>query len=565
MKILLTAVNAKYIHSNLAVYSLRAYAKEYVSDIEIAEYTINQTKEEILKNIYLQQPDVLCFSCYIWNISIIEQIAAEFHKLCPKVPVWMGGPEVSYETEAFLNAHPYVTGVIVGEGEKSFAGLCRAYEQGNADEEGLAGQRGLVFRSKKDGRLHRTLPQEALDMSRIPFVYSDMSDFEHKIIYYESSRGCPFCCSYCLSSVDKKLRFRSMDLVREELAFFIEKEVPQVKFVDRTFNCDSRRAMEIWSFLKEHDKGKTNFHFEIAADLITEEELALLATLRPGLIQLEIGVQTTNPATIEEIHRHMDLAKVKQVVRQIKKGRNIHQHLDLIAGLPLEDYPTFRQSFDEIYELKPDQLQLGFLKVLKGSYMYEHREEYQVIATAYPPYEVLATKWLRYDEVLSIKLVEQMLEIYYNSGQYMRSILLLEESFESAFDMFLALGEYYEKKGYASMNHTRNRRMEILLEFVAEQSSSTAEYNERMREAAVYDIYARENAKSRPAFADDMQEWKQITREYCKKGKLSHLERFYYEQSGERLKEPYYILFDYEQRDLIDHQAMTVRIKEKQE
>lgn len=565
MKILLTAVNAKYIHSNLAVYSLRAYAKEYASDIEIAEYTINQTKEEILKNIYMQQPDVLCFSCYIWNISIIEQIAAEFHKLCPKVPVWMGGPEVSYETEAFLNAHPYVTGVIVGEGEKSFAGLCRAYEQGNADEEGLAGQRGLVFRSKKDGRLHRTLPQEALDMSQIPFVYSDMSDFEHKIIYYESSRGCPFCCSYCLSSVDKKLRLRSMDLVREELAFFIEKEVPQVKFVDRTFNCDSRRAMEIWSFLKEHDKGKTNFHFEIAADLITEEELVLLATLRPGLIQLEIGVQTTNPATIEEIHRHMDLAKVKQVVRQIKKGRNIHQHLDLIAGLPLEDYPTFRQSFDEIYELKPDQLQLGFLKVLKGSYMYEHREEYQVIATAYPPYEVLATKWLRYDEVLSIKLVEQMLEIYYNSGQYMRSILLLEESFESAFDMFLALGEYYEKKGYASMNHTRNRRMEILLEFVAEQSGSTAEYNERMREAAVYDIYARENAKSRPAFADDMQEWKQVTREYCKKGKLSHLERFYYESSGERQEEPYYILFDYEQRDLIDHQAMTVRIKEKQE
>lgn len=565
MKILLTAVNAKYIHSNLAVYSLRAYAKEYASDIEIAEYTINQTKEEILKNIYMQQPDVLCFSCYIWNISIIEQIAAEFHKLCPKVPIWMGGPEVSYETEAFLNAHPYVTGVIVGEGEKSFAGLCRAYEQGNADEEGLAGQRGLVFCSGKDGRLHRTLPQEALDMSQIPFVYSDMSDFEHKIIYYESSRGCPFCCSYCLSSVDKKLRFRSMDLVRKELAFFIEKEVPQVKFVDRTFNCDSRRAMEIWRFLKEHDKGKTNFHFEIAADLITEEELALLATLRPGLIQLEIGVQTTNPATIEEIHRHMDLAKVKQVVRQIKKGRNIHQHLDLIAGLPLEDYPAFRQSFDEIYELKPDQLQLGFLKVLKGSYMYEHREEYQVIATAYPPYEVLATKWLCYDEVLSIKLVEQMLEIYYNSGQYMRSILLLEESFESAFDMFLALGEYYEKKGYASMNHTRNRRMEILLEFVAEQSGSTAEYSERMREAAVYDIYARENAKSRPAFADDMQEWKQVMREYCKKGKLSHLERFYYELSGERQEEPYYILFDYEQRDLIDHQAKTVRIKEKQE
>lgn len=566
MKILLAAVNAKYIHSNLAVYSLRAYAKEYAEDIEIAEFTINQRTEEILREVYQRRPDVLCFSCYIWNISIIEEIAEEFHKLCPAVPVWMGGPEVSYETEAFLESHPYVTGVMIGEGEKIFSNLCGFYlKEGRKNLQELREIRGIHYRKKAgDKELEKTLPEEVLDMSCIPFAYSDLSDFKNKIIYYESSRGCPFRCSYCLSSVDKSLRFRSMELVKKELAFFIEMEVPQVKFVDRTFNCDSSRAMEIWSYIKECDRGVTNFHFEVAADLMTEEELAFLATLRPGLIQLEIGVQTTNPATIEEIHRSMDLTKVKQVVKRISKGKNIHQHLDLIAGLPMEDYETFGKSFDEIYALKPEQLQLGFLKVLKGSYMYEHREEYEVIYTSGPPYEVLATKWLSYEEILKIKQVEQMLEVYYNSGQYTHSILLLEECFDSAFDMFGRIGEYYERKGYFSMNHTRNRRMEILLEFAAECSEISGDKQERLRESAVYDIYARENAKSRPVFADNMQEWKNMTRTYCRKGKLSHLERFRYEMSGEKCVQPYYILFDYEQRNPLDYQAKTVRIEEKQ-
>ena len=568
MNILLTAVNAKYIHSNLAVYSLRAYTEEFSGQIGLAEFTINQKTEYILQEIYKRKPDVLCFSCYIWNVSLVEEVAEEFHKLRPDVPIWAGGPEVSYEVFDFLEHHPYITGVMIGEGEKIFSNLCRHYLEGK-EAPGLAEIPGIAYRTSSG--IMENEPEAVLDMSTIPFAYRDMEDFKHKIIYYETSRGCPFRCSYCLSSVEKKLRFRDMELVKRELEFFIEQEVPQVKFVDRTFNCDSGHAMEIWRFIREKDRGITNFHFEVAADLMTEEELDFISTLRPGLIQLEIGVQTTNPATIEEIHRRMDLDRVKQVVRRIQSGKNVHQHLDLIAGLPFEDYKTFGRSFDEIYALKPEQLQLGFLKVLKGSYMYEHQAEYEVVHTSRPPYEVLKTKWLTYEEVQKIKQVEEMLEVYYNSGQYQRSIRLLEESFDSAFDMFGKLGAYYERQGYFFLNHTRNRRMEILLEFakeLLEPESMGAEARikmERMWEAAVFDIYARENAKTRPVFAPDVQEWKLLTRRYCKKGKLSHLERFWYEETGEKRHKPYYLLFDYEDRSPLDHQAKVTRIEEAEE
>lgn len=600
MKILLIAVNAKYIHSNLAVYSLRAYAEEFAEHIELAEFTINQKTESILQEIYKRKPDILCFSCYIWNISVVEELAEEFHKLRPDVPIWVGGPEVSFEVEAFLEQHPYMKGVMMGEGEKIFFNLCQHYlgretkmdaagdcreaakQEGDEEEMGLSRIPGIAYRTSAGIRVQ--VPETVLDMSDIPFAYQEMEDFEHKIIYYETSRGCPFQCSYCLSSVEKKLRFRDMELVKRELEFFIEQEVPQVKFVDRTFNCDSAHALEIWRFIKEKDRGITNFHFEVAADLMTEEELDFIAALRPGLIQLEIGVQTTNPVTIEEIHRRMDLERVKKVVRRIQAGKNIHQHLDLIAGLPFEDCQTFGKSFDEIYALKPEQLQLGFLKVLKGSYMYEHQEEYEIVHTSRPPYEVMQTKWLTYEDVQSIKRVEEMLEVYYNSGQYQKSIRLLEEGFDSAFHMFEELGEYYERKGYLLLHHTRNRRMEILLEFAEEILLTDGRQNgsgqeevlseletvmqtkmERIREAAVYDIYARENAKTRPAFAEDMQEWKQLSRRYCKKGKLSHLERFWYEEDGRKREKPYYILFDYQDRSPLDHQALAAKIEEAEE
>ena len=566
MKIFLTAINAKYIHSNLAVYSLRAYAKDYQEQIAIGEYTINNRVDYILEQIYKAKPDVLCFSCYIWNMDYVEELITEYHKLCPKVPIWVGGPEVSYEVETFLAEHPQVTGVMIGEGERTFEQLCWYYvnQAGSLDE-----IRGIAFRNQDSGKTVFTLPQEPMNMSDIPFCYDHIENFENRIIYYESSRGCPFNCSYCLSSIDKKLRFRDIELVKKELAFFIEKKVPQVKFVDRTFNCRHDHAMEIWRFVKEHDNGITNFHFEISADLLNEEELALIHDMRPGLIQLEIGVQSTNETTIREIHRTMKLELLKDIVRKIQSGENIHEHLDLIAGLPYEDYATFAKSFDEIYALKPNQLQLGFLKVLKGSYMYEHAAEYEIVYHAKTPYEVMKTKWLSFDDVLKIKQVEEMLEVYYNSGQFEITMKVMEPLFDSAFAMFQELGVFYEEQGYFGMSHSRIRRAEILLEFMREQKSEDAVL-QMLEESLTFDLYYRENCKSRPSWAPSPAEFKEQTRYYCKNGVKSHVEPFHYrfpEKSKKalneiptRLKQPVYMLFDYENRDPLDHQARVTEV-----
>lgn len=566
MKIFLTAINAKYIHSNLAVYSLRAYAKDYQDQIVIGEYTINNRVDYILEQIYKAKPDVLCFSCYIWNMDYVEELITEYHKLCPEVPIWVGGPEVSYEVETFLAEHPQVTGVMIGEGERTFKQLCRYYVNRTGSLEEI---RGIAFRDQDSGKTIFTPVQEPMNMSDIPFCYDHIENFENRIIYYESSRGCPFNCSYCLSSIDKKLRFRDIELVKKELAFFIEKKVPQVKFVDRTFNCRHDHAMEIWRFVKEYDNGITNFHFEISADLLNEEELALIHDMRPGLIQLEIGVQSTNETTIQEIHRTMKLKLLKDIVRKIQGGENIHEHLDLIAGLPYEDYATFAKSFDEIYALKPNQLQLGFLKVLKGSYMYEHAAEYEIVYHEKTPYEVMKTKWLSFDDVLKIKQVEEMLEVYYNSGQFEITMKVMEPLFESAFAMFQEFGAFYEEKGYFGMSHSRIRRAEILLEFMREQKSEDAVL-QMLEESLTFDLYYRENCKSRPFWAPSPAEFKEQTRYYCKNGVKSHVEPFHYrfpEKSKKalneiptRLKQPVYMLFDYENRDPLDHQAHVTEV-----
>lgn len=566
MKIFLTAINAKYIHSNLAVYSLRAYAKAFQEQIEIGEYTINNRVDYILEQIYKAKPDVLCFSCYIWNMGYVEELITEYHKLCPEVPIWVGGPEVSYEVETFLEEHPQVTGVMIGEGERTFQQLCEYYVNQNGTLKEL---NGIAYKDSVSGEVIFTQPQEPMNMSDIPFCYDHIENFENRIIYYESSRGCPFNCSYCLSSIDKKLRFRDTELVKKELAFFIEKKVPQVKFVDRTFNCKHDHAMEIWKFVKEHDNGITNFHFEISADLLNEEELALIHDMRPGLIQLEIGVQSTNEPTIREIHRTMKLELLKDIVRKIQSGGNIHEHLDLIAGLPYEDYATFAKSFDEIYELKPNQLQLGFLKVLKGSYMYEHAAEYEIVYHEKTPYEVMKTKWLSFDDVLKIKQVEEMLEVYYNSGQFEITMKVLELLFDSAFMMFQELGVFYEAKGYFGMSHSRIRRAEILLEFMRERKSSDA-VMQMLEESLTFDLYYRENCKSRPSWAPSPAEFKEQTRYYCKNGAKSHLEPFHYrfpekskkalQEVPKRLEKPVYMLFDYENRDPLDHQACVTEV-----
>ena len=556
MKLLLTAINAKYIHSNLAVYSLKAAAGVYKEQVEIAEFNINNQADYILEEIYKRKPDVLLFSCYIWNLSMIEEVMREFHKLCPDVPIWLGGPEVSFEVEDFLQKHPEVAGIMMGEGEATFRELCGYYE-GHMEREEIL---GIAYR-KEGGSIQINPWRNILDMSTLPFAYDKMADFSNRIIYYESSRGCPFSCSYCLSSVDKKLRFRDLELVKEELQFFIDQKVPQIKFVDRTFNCHHEHAMEIWKYIHEHDNGVTNFHFEVSADLLNEEELALMSQMRPGLIQLEIGVQSTNEVTIKEIKRTMKLERLKEVVEKVKSFGNIHQHLDLIAGLPYEDYATFRKSFDEIYALQPNQLQMGFLKVLKGSYMFEHAKEYGILYHDNPPYEVLSTKWLSYDDVLKMKRIEEMLEVYYNSGQFEITMKVLGSHFASAFDMFQKLGDFYETKGYFGMSHSRIRRCEILMEFLEQEWPMDEEHGDWydcIRQALVFDLYYRENCKSRPAWAIAYEYLKPYVRHYCKNGKMSHVEMFSYDflnGNGAHLDEPVFVLFSYDKRDPLTHQA----------
>ena len=598
MKILLTAINAKYIHSNLAVYSLQAYAAAHGHKIERAEYTINNQLEDILEKIYCQKPDILLFSCYIWNVEYVKELVSEFHKLRPEVPIWVGGPEVSFETERFLKENPAITGIMMGEGERTLTELCEYFEQCEQDAHSLSQNRdearnetagaGMEYEKKSgaftelneemlkkidgisyrrsDGTVAIQPLRSLLPMDELPFCYVNLKDFEHRIIYYESSRGCPFNCSYCLSSVDKKLRFRSLPLVYKELQFFIDAKVPQVKFVDRTFNCQHEHAMGIWKYIKEHDNGITNFHFEISADLLREDELELISDMRPGLIQLEIGVQSTNGDTIREIHRTMRLEEVYRAVNRVKAGKNIHQHLDLIAGLPFEDYQRFQQSFNDIYALHPQQLQLGFLKVLKGSYMYEHAQEYGLVYRSRPPYEVMASKWVSYDEMLEIRLVEEMLELHYNSGQFLTYLAVLEWKYDSTFQMFLDMGHFYREHGYLDCSHSRVRRTEIVQEFA---EIVDPERRDIYREALIFDLYKIEKSKSRPFWAKNVQQDKRQTgkylREHGMEKKYCHFEYFeHINEKGEitEEKDPLWLLFDYENRDSLTNEAALFRIDE---
>ena len=543
MKILLAACNAKYIHSNLAVYDLKAYSSDYDEHVILREYTINQPKDEILKDIYSSGADVVCFSCYIWNISFVRELIRDLVKILPKTAFWAGGPEVSYDAEKFLTEMPEMTGVMVGEGEKTFHDLLEFYIDGKDSLEEIS---GIAYRTG-DKIIHNGW-RELMDLSAIPFVYEHLEKFENRIIYYESSRGCPFSCSYCLSSIDKKLRFRDLELVKKELQFFLDHRVPQVKFVDRTFNCKHEHAMTIWKYILEHDNGVTNFHFEISADLLREEEMELMSQMRPGLIQLEIGVQSTNPETIRAIHRHMDLKKLEHCVNRVHSFRNIHQHLDLIAGLPYEDYDIFHQSFNDVYQMKPDQLQLGFLKVLKGSLMQKEAEGYGIVYKEKEPYEVLSTNWLTYGEVLKLKMVESMVEVYYNSGQFWHTLEYLVPLEKDAFTFYEKLGSFYEKKGYSEISHSRMRRYEILLEYLKEETDVPAEV---AAQKMLYDLYLREKLKKRPAFAPDQKQYETAVWNYRKNNQVSktaHIEVF---ENGT------VILFDYENRDPLSNNAYT--------
>ena len=581
MKVLLTAVNAKYIHSNLAIYSMKAYAEQKGcpgAEIQLAEYTINQQQDGILRGIYEKKPDLLCFSCYIWNISFVRELIRDVKKILPKTRIWVGGPEVSYDAEDFLKEMPQVTGVICGEGEETFAEVVRTYAQWEKQEQEpgkLADVPGIVYRDGE--KLVFTGNRDILNMDELVFPYENLSLFEHKIIYYESSRGCPFSCSYCLSSIDKKLRFRSVFLVKKELQFFLDHQVPQVKFVDRTFNCKKEHAMEIWKYIKEHDNSITNFHFEIAADLLTEEEIGLIAAMRPGLIQLEIGVQSTNERTLQEIRRKTSFQEICKKVRAVAEGENVHQHLDLIAGLPYEDYKSFQKSFCDVYALRPQQLQLGFLKVLKGAYMEEMADAYGCVYKSKEPYEVLKTKWLTYGEISRLKGIEEMTEVYYNSGQFFYTLEALVKEFPDAFTMHEELADFYKRKGYFAVSHARISRYEILREFLQEKGIQYLEFYDQLM---VLDLYARENLKTRPSWAMDLKPYKrQIQAFYAKEEeqpeilkdyqgyqarqmeKMTHLEVFTYNVlEGKPEKGCYPVVFDYKKRNPLTYQGGISRV-----
>ena len=625
MKFLLAAVNAKYIHSNLGVYSLKKYADEKRKqqgtafsgpdwEIEIGEYTINHQMDYILQDIYEKAPDAVGFSCYIWNILYVQELIRDLKKVLPQTEIWLGGPEVSYRAEEFLRKEPSARGVMAGEGEETFFRLLGAAKRQDAGssvwrDEALEQIPGLVFRREagsgsssgpETGEIVKNPPAPLMDLDDIPFVYSDLKGMENRIIYYESSRGCPFSCSYCLSSIDKTVRFRSLDRVKRELAFFLENRVPQVKFVDRTFNCKKSHSMEIWRFIQEHDNGITNFHFEISADLLSEEELSLLSQMRPGLVQLEIGVQTTNPDTIREIRRRMDLGKLESHVRQINGFGNIHQHLDLIAGLPWEGYESFKRSFNQVYAMEPEQLQLGFLKVLSGSYMEERAQDYGLRFRDTPPYEVLATRWLSYGELIRLKGVEEMVEIYYNSGQFRNTVKELQKEFLSPFDMYESLREYYREEGLSAVSHSRNASTTTALpasihwprvnsaisrntttlgkrpqtgvqtsaqtegqteEQAEDRTEEPADRLELYRDLLTEDLYLRENAKSRPSFARDLSPFKEeIKQFFIREGKeprrLTGYEGYDSRQMSrmahmEVMRDGRMLLFDYLCRDAL--------------
>ena len=464
---------------------------------------------------------------------------------------------------------------MCAEGEKTLTELISYYEIGKSQGKSLDGINGIVYQENKT--IHQTPLRDIMNMDDLVFPYEDLKDFEHKIIYYESSRGCPFSCSYCLSSIDKKLRFRSFSLVEKELEFFLAHKVPQVKFVDRTFNCKKSHAMAIWTYIKEHDNGITNFHFEVAADLLTEDEIALIQTMRSGLIQLEIGVQSTNEKTLAEIHRKTDFEEITRKVKAVQKGENVHQHLDLIAGLPYENYESFGHSFNDVYALKPEQLQLGFLKVLKGSYMAEAAEGYGCVHKAKPPYEVLGTRWLSYEEILKLKGVEEMVEVYYNSGQFQKTIRAMEHLFETAFSMYEELADFYEKNGYNEVSHTRIRRYEILQEFLQEKEANLEYFKQLM----IFDLYARENMKTRPQWANDLSAYKMQILDFYKKEeenpelltdyqgyqarqtiKMTHIEVFTYDVINENEeKGAYPVLFDYKKRSPLTNDAKAVFVQ----
>ena len=571
-KIVLASLSAKFIHSSLALRYLTKFndnAKKH--NLTTMEFTINQRLDFIADELFRAKPDVILFSCYIWNVDMLKSLCQLLKKIMPNCIIGFGGPEVSYEAETFLRENKAVDLIMRGEGELVFSQYLDYLDFGTPSS--LYDIKSMTFR---DGdRIVSTMQQEPLDLALLPFPYEeDFRDVENQIIYYESSRGCPYSCGYCLSSIEKGVRFVPLDKVYTALQKFLAHKVRQVKFIDRTFNCKKSHAMGIWRYLAEHDNGVTNFHFEITADLLDQETIAFLHTVRKGLFQFEIGVQSTNPKTIEAINRNVNFEKLSGIVQRIKAGGNIHQHLDLIAGLPHEDYASFARSFNDVYALKPEQLQLGFLKVLKGSMIYNRQHDFSIVYQDTAPYEVLTTHMLPYEDTLKLKAVEEMVETYYNSGKFLNTLEYLVPLYDTPFAFFEQLSQYWIAEKCHYQYQSKIGLCNILWQFA--QQNHAVDLT-KMQWLIKFDLALHEKPKKLPewlvvsnekqyrnqitAFYRDVALVEQYLPHYCGidskvTARQTHLEVF-----GE--VQPVAILFDYEHKDLLQNaQYMMIPLEE---
>ena len=576
MKILLTAINAKFIHSSLAIRSLKAYCPELANNITSIEYTINNSEDYILADIFKQKPDIICFSCYIWNINMVVSLSKNLKKVLPNARIICGGPEVSYESEDFLSSNPDIDIVIRGEGEKTFSQLCHSLV-GNTPWTTI---KGLTFR--KGNKIFSTPPQLPLSMDELPFVYSDFSDLQHRIIYYETQRGCPYNCQFCLSSVEKGVRFLSLEKVYTHLNFFLQNKVKQVKFVDRTFNCNKAHATAIWQYLIDNDNGITNFHMEIEAHIVEDDTINLLSQAREGLFQFEIGIQSTNNDTLAAVKRNPNFELLKERIEKIKSLKNIHIHLDLIAGLPHENYNSFRKSFNDVYALNADQIQLGFLKVLKGSGLRSNSEKYGIVSRHQSPYEILFTKDISFEEMLRLKAIEDIVETYYNSGKALHTAKYTAMLFDTPFDFYETFSIYWENNNHHRVNHNKQELYTIFYEF-CNSNIFTKSKIETIKELLKYDMLLCDNVNSFPNWVNtnESDEFKQAKRKFfntpqniyqylpnlktftpAQISRMCRIEFFSHNpQNVESNEKGVTLLFNYYLRDFSSNHAFTSRIE----
>ena len=545
MKILLTAINTKFVHSNLAVRYLKAFTKDMDYTGKIREFSINDRDEKILEEIIKEKPEVVAFSTYIWNIEIVKRLSDLIKLVDKNIEIIYGGPEVSYDSPNILKE---LNGdyIIEGEGEKTYREFVE-YKLGQREIQSI---RGLHY--KKEEQVYSNGKRPLMNMDELVFPYEENEDLDNKIVYYEGSRGCPFNCKYCLSSTIHGVRFLDIDRVKKELEYFIKKEVRLVKFVDRTFNCNHKFTMAIWEFLINQDTN-TKFHFEISADILKEKEIELLSKAPKDRFQFEVGVQTTNDKVLNKINRFVNFSDIKEKVEELEKVKNIKQHLDLIAGLPDENYESFKKSFNEVYLIKPEEIQLGFLKLLRGSSMREEAEEYGMKYSPYPPYEILKTKDISYDELLILKKVEEMVDKYYNSGKFNNIIKYLVKKFETPFDFYLSLGEYFDYKGYFNRNIGNVEYYKVFLDFNREILKQD---NKVLKEIVRFDYLSFNKKRGIPEFLQspiDKEEEEKIKVQIRDKYSLReyYIEKFcinidlFINDLGVKLEEDFY-LFGYE-------------------